>query len=235
MNNRNKIILNNNNNKSKDKHQNYSLSQSRSGNSYLLGLLILLIVLSTGFVVIYSNKIPILKSLQISYDNLVISSTSNSFNNNENKKSDKIVVKTEDIITTPSLRSSLSYPPGSYFQSNLSPPNMPSILVTERKDTGIYGGKIDKMHLGGFTAYDEQGVSNNTFNFMLGILGIRSVLDIGCGRGISTSYFMEKGARVLCLEGSHDAVLSSFLPLEKIVEHDFTRGPWWPKDTYDAW
>ena len=91
------------------------------------------------------------------------------------------------------------------------------------------------MHLGGFTAYDEQGVSNNTFNFMLGILGIRSVLDVGCGRGISTSYFLEKGARVLCLEGSHDAVLSSFLPLEKIVEHDFTRGPWWPKDTYDAW
>jgi hypothetical protein len=183
----------------------------------------------------YSNKIPILKSLQVSYDNLVISSTSNSINNSEDKRSNEIVVKTEDIITTPSLRSSLSYPPGLYFQNNLSPPNMPSILVTERKDTGIYGGKIDKMHLGGFTAYDEQGVSNNTFNFMLGILGIRSVLDIGCGRGISTSYFMEKGARVLCLEGSHDAVLSSFLPLEKIVEHDFTRGPWWPNDTYDAW
>ena len=69
---------------------------------------------------------------------------------------------------------------------------------------------------------------------MLGILGVRSVLDIGCGRGISTSYFLEKGARVLCLEGSHDAVLNSFLPLDKIVEHDFTRGPYWPQQTFDA-
>ena len=69
---------------------------------------------------------------------------------------------------------------------------------------------------------------------MLGPLGIKSVLDLGCGRGISTGYFLHHGADVLCIEGSHDAVIDSFLPPKHIVEHDFTRGPWWPSQTWDA-
>jgi len=38
------------------------------------------------------------------------------------------------------------------------------------------------------------------------------------------------------LEGSHYAVLKTVLPhpAKQIVEHDFSRGPWWPTDTYDA-
>lgn len=75
-------------------------------------------------------------------------------------------------------------------------------------------------------AYDHKGVSNMTWDYMIGILGVKSVLDIGCGRGISTSYFLSKGVKVLCVEGSHDAVLHSFLPQALIVEHDYTRGPW---------
>jgi cyclopropane fatty-acyl-phospholipid synthase-like methyltransferase len=77
-------------------------------------------------------------------------------------------------------------------------------------------------------------VSNNTFNFMLGPLGIKSVLDIGCGKGVSTSRFRELGAKVLCVEGSHDACTHSLLPAQLVVEHDYSRGPWWPEDTYDA-
>ena len=37
-----------------------------------------------------------------------------------------------------------------------------------------------------------------------------------------------------CAEGSHDAVTQSLLPAEMVVEHDFTRGPWWPDETVDA-
>jgi cyclopropane fatty-acyl-phospholipid synthase-like methyltransferase len=69
---------------------------------------------------------------------------------------------------------------------------------------------------------------------MLGPLAIHSVIDVGCGKGLSTSYFQDRGARVLCVEGSHDAVQKSLLPAPFIVEHDFSRGPWWPSDTYDA-
>lgn len=101
---------------------------------------------------------------------------------------------------------------------------------------GIYGGKGDKAHLGGFTDYDPQGVSNNTFNLLLGIIGVRSVLDVGCGKGVSTAYFNSFGADVLCVEGSKDAIKQSLLPPERIVEHDFSRGPWWPANdkTFDA-
>jgi hypothetical protein len=60
------------------------------------------------------------------------------------------------------------------------------------------------------------------------------VLDVGCGRGISSSYFLEQGAEVLCVEGSHDAVERSLLPKHLIVEHDYARGIWFPSKTYDA-
>lgn len=66
----------------------------------------------------------------------------------------------------------------------------------------------------------------------------------GCGRGISTSWFVTHGLEyVVCAEGSHDAVTQSILPKIKnipngtkweIVEHDFSRGPWWPSRTVDA-
>jgi len=48
------------------------------------------------------------------------------------------------------------------------------------------------------------------------------------------NYFKKNGAKVLCVEGSHDAVMKSLLPPDLIVEHDFSRGPWWPEETFDA-
>ena len=68
--------------------------------------------------------------------------------------------------------------------------------------------------------------------------GIKSVLDIGCGRGLSTTWFAMHGVDVKCVEGSHDGVMKTMLPdpENQLVEHDFSRGPWWPGKTYDvAW
>ena len=41
---------------------------------------------------------------------------------------------------------------------------------------------------------------------------------------------------VQCVEGSHDAVSQSIIPNSEkhVVEHDFSRGPWWPDFTVDA-
>jgi 2-polyprenyl-3-methyl-5-hydroxy-6-metoxy-1,4-benzoquinol methylase len=127
-----------------------------------------------------------------------------------------------------------------------SPPPMPSIRVNNgessansafalRKQKG-YGGEGDGLHLGGFkvAGLDHEGISNNTWNYMMGKLGVKSLVDLGCGIGVSSNYFRENGARVLCIEGSHDAVEHSLLPATSIVEHDFTRGPWWPQETFDA-
>ena len=63
------------------------------------------------------------------------------------------------------------------------------------------------------------------------------MLDVGCGRGWSTSWFLYHGVDALCVEGSHDAVSQNAVTNpDHIVEHDFTLGPWWPSQTYDvAW
>lgn len=119
-----------------------------------------------------------------------------------------------------------------------SPPSLPGIRQEkDHVDRKFYGGKGDSKHLGGFTDLDLQGVSPAVWKYMMESIGVRSVMDIGCGRGISTSWFGLHGCNVLCVEGSHDAIEKSLLPAagfgDRIVEHDFSRGPWWPSETYD--
>jgi hypothetical protein len=131
------------------------------------------------------------------------------------------------------LMNPIAIPPG-------SPPNLPSIRTTAQDDGNvdqhrkIYGGTGDKKHLGGFTELDLAGISPTLWTRMIQTYGVRSLLDVGCGRGTSSRWFMEHGADVLCVEGSHDAIEKSFLPPAAIVEHDYSRGPWWPRTTYDA-
>lgn len=114
---------------------------------------------------------------------------------------------------------------------------LPSVRVAnEEVQHGQYGGLGDKKHLGGFTDLDLHGISPDTWRFMQEIIGVKSVLDVGCGRGISTSWFLHHKLDALCVEGSHDAYMNSVLPdpPTQMVEHDFSRGPWWPSKTYDA-
>jgi len=117
--------------------------------------------------------------------------------------------------------------------------NLPSIRVQDTTvdvNRKFYGGNGDKPHLGGFTEMDLAGISPAVWKHMLTQYGVHSVLDVGCGRGISTLWFYTHGADILCVEGSHDAVERTVLPdpENQIVEHDFARGPWWPEKTYDA-
>ena len=118
--------------------------------------------------------------------------------------------------------------------------NLPSVLVEDgvsREHGKVkYGGEGDKAHLGGFTTYDGQGVSPDTWKYMIEELGVKSMMDVGCGKGVSTLWFHFHGVKVLCLEGSHDAVSHTLLPdpANQVVEHDFSRGPYWPEETYDA-
>jgi SAM-dependent methyltransferase len=112
-------------------------------------------------------------------------------------------------------------------------------LLPPRADDGkFYGGIGDATHLGGWTDFDPHGVSNMTWDYMIGILGVKSFLDIGCGRGYSTRYFYERGVRVLCIEGSSAAIQRSHLPVkehpELVVEHDYALGAYWPEQTFDA-
>ena len=114
---------------------------------------------------------------------------------------------------------------------------LPSIRVDNATDrAGGYGGEGDKPHLGGFVEVDMHGISPGTWTFLLETIGVKSIIDVGCGRGISTSWFLMHGVDALCVEGSHDAREKTMLPdpENQMVEHDFARGPWWPDKTYDA-
>jgi hypothetical protein len=132
--------------------------------------------------------------------------------------------------------------PVTFSKNVLSPPKgvaiaLPSVRINADlvQSESQYGGKGDKAHLGGFTDMDHHGISPAVWKWMVSYIGVQSVLDVGCGRGFSTSWFHFHGIDVLCVEGSHDAFENTVIPdTTRIVEHDFSRGPWWPEKTFDA-
>lgn len=127
----------------------------------------------------------------------------------------------------------LAIPPGQAV-------NLPSVRIEKKavdQERKIYGGAGDQQHLGGFTDLDLAGVSPAIWRQMLTEFGVHSVLDVGCGRGTSTAWFALQGCRAQCVEGSHDAVEKNMfrkIVPNGVVEHDFSRGPWWPGQTFDA-
>eukprot|EP00563_Minutocellus_polymorphus_P004704 CAMPEP_0181035664 /NCGR_PEP_ID=MMETSP1070-20121207/8442_1 /TAXON_ID=265543 /ORGANISM="Minutocellus polymorphus, Strain NH13" /LENGTH=371 /DNA_ID=CAMNT_0023113235 /DNA_START=151 /DNA_END=1266 /DNA_ORIENTATION=+ len=129
----------------------------------------------------------------------------------------------------------LSIPPGK--AQNFPSPRLQDSSAVDKKRKG-YGGAGDEQHLGGFGEIDPGGINPGLFKYMITDLGVKTFLDIGCGRGFSTSWFHFHGCDVFCAEGSHDAWERSVLPDKEhqMVLHDFSRGPWWPEKTYDvAW
>jgi len=94
----------------------------------------------------------------------------------------------------------------------------------------------DTLHLGN----DPEGIFNpDSITFMPDIwgwvcmnFGISSVLDIGCGIGTNLAWFDEYGFDVLGIEGHPNAIAGSLLP-GKIIQHDFTKGPWVPERQFD--
>jgi hypothetical protein len=104
--------------------------------------------------------------------------------------------------------------------------NQRGISNGEGKQDNYYGGKGDKPHLGGFANndVDMNGVSPAAWKYMIENHGIKSILDVGCGRGVSTSWFHMHGVDAQCVEGSHDTWEQSLIPNELRIEHDFSRG-----------
>ena len=101
------------------------------------------------------------------------------------------------------------------------------------------GGQGDPKHLGGFQEFGVDTISPAVWKIMAGSYNIKSVLDIGCGRGWSTLWFLLHNVDATCVEASKHAIRDTVIPQEvikdgKLVEHDFTLGPWWPTETVDA-
>jgi hypothetical protein len=58
----------------------------------------------------------------------------------------------------------------------------PSIRVDDAQLDRSYKG--DKKHLGGFTNVDIHGISPYVWRMMMKDYGIKSIIDVGCGRRI---------------------------------------------------
>lgn len=93
------------------------------------------------------------------------------------------------------------------------------------------GGVGDALHLGGFVAgIDLDGTSPRVWKHLVSKWNVKSVLDLGCGRGFAAAWFDTHGVRTRGVDGSADALEHSALPADRrnqvLVEHDFARGPW---------
>jgi hypothetical protein len=55
---------------------------------------------------------------------------------------------------------------------------------------------------------DTMGMSPMVWKLMIEKYGVHSLLDVGCGRGIGTSWFLTHGVDILCAEDSHDVIQS---------------------------
>lgn len=94
-------------------------------------------------------------------------------------------------------------------------------------------GKEKKGHLGGYIPNgDPNTYSHEVWDWMIQN-GIKSVIDVGCGEGHSTKYFLDKGIEVIGIEGGENAYNNSPVK-EKLILHDYTEGPYVLDKKYDA-
>ena len=94
-----------------------------------------------------------------------------------------------------------------------------------------------EAHLGGYIIGLTDHGDPNTFatevwDWMIQN-GVKSVLDVGCGEGFSTKYFIDKGLEAMGVEGGENAYQNS--PVKRhLVLHDYTKGPFITQKVYDA-
>lgn len=100
----------------------------------------------------------------------------------------------------------------------------------------MYGIEAEK-HLGGYIVGltdhgDPNTYATEVWDWMYNY-GIRSVIDVGCGEGYSTKYFLDKGIKAVGIEGGKNAYKNS--PVKNnIILHDYTTNPLILNDTYDS-
>eukprot|EP01083_Nonionella_stella_P003263 9295_1 len=134
--------------------------------------------------------------------------------------------------------------PSNQIAPQVSSDTSESKRLAQKRDVGdiVYGGGgIDPKHLGGFLHNDTKSYERELWEYIIPRYNITSVLDIGCGMGVSTLFFASKIRKyiewnnVLCIEGSHDAIQHSWVK-NITIQHDYSLGPFWPSKVYDlAW
>lgn len=92
---------------------------------------------------------------------------------------------------------------------------------------------VEEGHLGGYVYEGARGTYNPLlWRSLIELLNIQSVLDIGCGRGFSLSFFAKEVPFVVGTEGAIKALETSLIP-EKSIQHDYTEGASTLSDKFD--
>lgn len=88
-------------------------------------------------------------------------------------------------------------------------------------------------HLGGYViGGDEATWYPALWQWFIDELDVRSVLDLGCGEGHSTEWFVEHGCSAIGVDGIYNP-LNFRVP---VLQHDYATGPLTMKTRYDlAW
>jgi SAM-dependent methyltransferase len=86
------------------------------------------------------------------------------------------------------------------------------------------------MHLGGHE--EETHLDEGVLDFLINTVGIKSMVDIGCGPGGMVELARSKGLEVLGVDG--DFVVNR--NIDDVVIHDYQVAPYVPEKSYDlAW
>jgi len=96
-------------------------------------------------------------------------------------------------------------------------------LLEERKRYQ-YQGEGEPEHVGGFKYNDTDTFDPLLWTWMVNVLAVSSLIDVGCGVGVSTRWFLDHGVDATCVEGSPSGVNRSLVP-ENVIEHDYSLGP----------
>jgi hypothetical protein len=91
-------------------------------------------------------------------------------------------------------------------------------------------GTGEFAHLGGYVeGGDPRTFCPEVWKHLIERYKVKSVLDVGCGEGHSTTWFRDQGIWALGVDGIDQ-------PKEYILQHDFTSGPLWLAQHFDlAW
>jgi len=89
-----------------------------------------------------------------------------------------------------------------------------------------------RMHLDATPHGDESTWYPRLWQWLVEELGVRSVLDVGCGEGHAAGFFRDAGCEVIGVDGSREARLDSVIPGDHVV-HDFIEGPFVPDRSFD--
>ena len=116
----------------------------------------------------------------------------------------------------------------------------------ERKVAEANNIVCDEGHLGGYVRASDSGAPSGLdvshgdpatwtpalWSWLVNDIGVRSMLDVGCGEGHCAAYFQQLGCAVRGVDGSPSARANSRIPNDHVV-HDFARGAYEPGRTFD--